>query len=548
LAPDSTMTYVTRRYCLAAALLIFFTSSFAGDRTDSLLRSLDELISQRDQYVAKKIERIHALKNELAATREDKRYDIYVRICDEYKKFIYDSATIYARALQEEAYRSRDPAKISFSKIKLGFILLSSGMFNEALDSLLTVNAKSVNDSVRLEFYSTLARTYYDLADFNRDPHFTRKYVQLGNSYVDSALALTTQSKNDYYSLSAMKNLRLEKMNDARRDLEYQLSEFKLTDSQIGITASTLGYIYQRQGDEEKAIEMLIRASMADIRSSNKETLATLNLAELLYKRKDHVRAYEYVKLAMDDANYYGARHRKIQVAAIFPIIEGNKLDTVDRQRQLLFVYAILITVLTVAIIGFAYIVYKQYKKLQEADKSIKEANISLQEANKMLQEVNRHLMEANKIKEEYIGYYFNINSEYLVKISAFKQAIDNKLIAKKFDDIRYVVNNINLKKEREELYTSFDKVFLKLFPDFVTTFNSYFKEEDRVVLKDGQLLNTELRIFALIRMGIHDTEKIAKILDYSINTIYNYKARIKGKSLVPNEEFEAKIMEIQAN
>ncbi|HTE32992.1 MAG TPA: DUF6377 domain-containing protein, partial [Chryseolinea sp.] len=180
-------------------------------------------------------------------------------------------------------------------------------------------------------------------------------------------------------------------------------------------------------------------------------------------------------------------------------------------------------------------------------DKSIQAANLTLHEANKQLHEVNKHLMEANKIKEEYIGYYFNINSEYLMKISAFKQAIDNKLMAKKYDDIRFVVNNINLKKEREELYVSFDKVFLKLFPDFVSTFNSFFGEEDRVVLKDGQLLNTELRIFALIRMGIHDTEKIAKILDYSINTIYNYKARIKSKSIVPNDLFEAKIMEIKA-
>ena len=89
--------------------------------------------------------------------------------------------------------------------------------------------------------------------------------------------------------------------------------------------------------------------------------------------------------------------------------------------------------------------------------------------------------------------------------------------------------------------------VFLKLFPDFVTVFNSYFKEEDRVILKEGQLLNTELRIFALIRMGIHDNEKIAKILDYSINTIYNYKARVKGKSIIPNELFEKKVMEIHA-
>jgi hypothetical protein len=121
------------------------------------------------------------------------------------------------------------------------------------------------------------------------------------------------------------------------------------------------------------------------------------------------------------------------------------------------------------------------------------------------------------------------------------------KLMTKKIEDIRYVVSNINPKKEREELYHSFDKVFLKLFPDFVMVFNSYFKDEDKIVLKEGQLLNTELRIFALIRMGIHDNEKIAKILDYSINTIYNYKARVKGKSLLPNEEFEKKIMRIHA-
>jgi len=158
-----------------------------------------------------------------------------------------------------------------------------------------------------------------------------------------------------------------------------------------------------------------------------------------------------------------------------------------------------------------------------------------------------RALQEANKIKEEYIGYYFNVNSEYVTKIEGFKKSIEMKLMTKKMDDIRLTVNNINTKKEREELYTSFDQIFLKLFPDFVDVFNSYFPEQDRIVLKEGQLMNTELRIFALMRMGIHDPEKIAKILNYSINTIYNYKARVKGKSLIPNEEFEKKIMEIHA-
>jgi hypothetical protein len=241
----------------------------------------------------------------------------------------------------------------------------------------------------------------------------------------------------------------------------------------------------------------------------------------------------------MDAANYYGARHRKIQVAAIFPIIEGAKLNSVDAQRKIFILYSAIVTVLSVLLIVFAFIVFKQFKKLQAAKKTISETNDNLIE-------INHKLREADKIKEEYIGYYFNINTEYLGKIENFKKAIDLKLMTKKIDDIKYIVNNINLKKEREELYFSFDKVFLKLFPDFVTIFNSYFNEEDRIILKDDQLLTTELRIFALIRMGINDSEKIAKILDYSINTIYSYKARIKSKSIVPNEEFEQKIMEIQ--
>jgi len=528
-----------------AVFLLSLASAFGQSDLGSSLNELDELLKTRDEYVQRKIYRLDGLKSELRRSPANKFY-LYFTIYDEYKTFIYDSAFTYARKMQDEAYRSHDPSKIAFAKTKLSFILLSSGMFKEALDSLLTVNTQ-VHDTIRFNLYSILARTYFDLVDFNRDNYYTQRYTQLGNVYVDSALLLCKENSVDYYHLRAMKFLRARNLEAAQSDLENLLANFKLTDPQIGIAASTLGYIYQVQGKTNDAIQQLINASMADNRGSIKETLAILNLAELLYKRGDVTRAYEYVKVAMDDANYYGARHRKIQVAAIFPIIEGNRLDTVQQQRQLLFAYALAVTVLSVMTVAFAIIIFRQYRKLKEADDKIKLANTNLSAANQQLQEVNKHLMEANKIKEEYIGYYFNINSEYLVKIEAFKQAIENKLMAKKFDDIRYVVSNINLKREREELYYSFDKVFLKLFPDFVSTFNSFFKEEDRIILKEGQLLNMELRIFALIRMGIHDTEKIAKILDYSINTIYNYKARIKSKSLIPNEEFERKIMEIKA-
>lgn len=528
-------------------LLLGLSITHAETPVSEALNDLDQVLADRDRYIRQKKARIDALMTEKRHTRPEDLFFLYDRIYSEYKTFIYDSAFTYARNMQHEAYRSNDPTRVAYARIKLAFILLSSGMFNEALDTLHAIRERHLPDTIHTELYAVLARTYYDLVDFNRDQYFTERYTQLGNQYVDSALHYIGSRSGEYLHLRSMKHLRMNNFQAASADLERMLSAFTLTDASLAIAASTLGYIYQQQGRIEDAKLMLIRASMADNRSSTKETLAILNLAELLYKDGDVARAYAYVKHAMDDANFYGARHRKIQVAAIFPIIEGNKLDTVDRQRKLLFAYALVITALSVITVIFAVIIYKQFKKIQEADKSIKEANASLQESNTLLQEVNSHLMEANKIKEEYIGFYFNINSEYLVKIEAFKQAIDNKLMAKKYDDIRFVVNNINLKKEREELYFSFDKVFLKLFPDFVTTFNSFFKEEDRIVLKEGQLLNTELRIFALIRMGIHDTEKIAKILDYSINTIYNYKARVKSKSLVPNEEFERRIMQIEA-
>lgn len=534
------------RFGLVLGFLMVMSAA-RGAETDSLIRRLDQVLEKREQYVNEKLARINALKTRLAQAPAADRFNLIVEISSEYEKFVYDSASVYIRKMREEALKSGDPGKIAFARVKTGFILLSSGMFNEALDTLLTIKQVGLADTIRREYYSILARTYFDLVDFNGDDYFTSRYTKIGLLYVDSALMFTSPKSAEYYALSAMRNVRTKDLAQAQKDLLFMLSEFKLNYPQYAIATSTLGHTYQLEGKTDKAIAMNIRASIADNLASTKETLAILRLAELLYARGDLNHAYEYVKIAMDDANFYGARHRKVQVAGIFPIIEGNRLSTVERQRKLLIGYAVVITVLSLVIIGFAVIIYKQSQRIRESDKSIQEANRNLHEANQLLQEANKHLLEANKIKEEYIGYYFNINSEYLMKIAAFKQAIDNKLMAKKFDDIRFVVNNINLKKEREELYMSFDKVFLKLFPDFLDTFNSYFKEEDRIVPKDGQLLNTELRIFALIRMGIHDTEKIAKILDYSINTIYNYKARIKSKSILPNDEFEARIMEIKA-
>lgn len=502
---------------------------FSKSQEDSLLLQLNEAIAHKNEYDNARLERIRRL-NELLKAKSgsdpEARFAILQGLCNEYKTFVYDSAFSYTQRLQNLAYEIHDSIKIAYAKTQLGLVLLSSGMFKETLDSLSDLHVKGMPDSIKIDYYFIMARAYYDLGDFDKDNYYTPRYNYLGTLYIDSAKSLCKPESYNFLYFNGLKNLKNQNTTEALYDLNLILTKYELTPRQLAITASTLSYFYISRDENEEAIQLLARAAIADIKSATKETAAMSQLAEQLYKKGNILSAYNYIQQAMNDAVFYGARQRKVQVGSILPVIASAKVHNVEEQRKLWLIYSSLITALTILVLVFAVIIFKQLKKRKIAE---------------------RALQEANKIKEEYIGYYFNINSEYLGKIEAFKRSIEMKLMTKKVDDIRFIVNNINPKKERDELYHSFDKVFLKLFPDFVTIFNSYFKEEDKIVLKEGQLLNTELRIFALIRMGIHDPEQIAKILDYSINTIYNYKARVKSKSIIPNEEFEKKVMEIHA-
>jgi hypothetical protein len=504
---------------------------------------LNNILDKKNDYDTEKLARIEKLQKELSnAANPDLnfRYHIYLSLYEEYKSFNYEKAFYYAQKLLQTSDLLKDPVKIAFSRIKFGFISLSSGMFKEAFDSLKVVNSKLLDDDARKDFYFLTARTYYDVADFDKDNYYTLIYNNRASKYIDSGVALSKPASFEYLYYNGLRALKTGNTSKAVTNLKTLISSYHLTDHQFAVTTSTLSDIYIRNNEPDSAINLLIEAAMADIRSSTKEAAAMTNLAQLLNKNGDVRNAYVFIKQAMDDAVYYGARQRKVQVSAILPIIAGERINSVEGQRRALLFYASSLTVLAIIVVVFAIIIYKQLQKLKIADKIILESNHNLQES------INK-LNEANKIKEEYIGYYFNLISEYINKLDKFKRSVDNKLTTKRFEDIRILVNNINLTKEREELFINFDRAFLKIFPNFVDSYNSLFSEENHVKLLPNQLLNTDLRIFALVRLGINDTEKIAHILEYSVNTIYNYKARIKGKSIILNDEFEDAIMSIKA-
>lgn len=511
---------------------------YSQEETGDMLKDLDQAIAQRHEFEKEKTERIDGFKRRPGGMNVADELAQTLQIFNEYKSFIYDSAFRYALRLQSLSARLENPVQIYSSKINLGFILVSAGHFNEALDTLQALRSSFLPDSLKPDFFFLIGRTCFDLADFNTDDYYSARYRDRGNRYLDSSFQYLDPNSPRFLLIHGLKALHTGDFEASAKDYEALLSGFSLSDRDVAVAASTLSFIYMNLGHQEESKRMLIRAAIADIQSSTKETVALRNLAEILFYEGRVEKAYEYIKIAMEDANFYGANQRKIQVASIYPIIEGKRLAMVESRKNRIAIYAVSITLFSMLLIAFGAIIYKQYRKLETAKRVISDSN-------EKLTETNHQLMDSNKIKEEYVSYYFNTTAEYISRLENLKKAMEMKLFTKKMDELRFTVDSINIKHEREELYHNFDKFFLRLFPDFVSVFQSLFKEEDHIHLKEGQLLNTELRIFALIRMGIHDTEKIARILDYSLATIYTYKARIRHKSIAPNDEFDKRIMAI---
>jgi hypothetical protein len=522
-------------------LLFLFLLLFISFSGFSQLASLDTLkaeLNKKALYDKDKETNILKLKNALARTSDvNRQFNLCVKLYDEYKSYQYDSAYVFAVKLQDQSRELKDRSKMYFSKIKMAFILLSSGMFKETFENLKGIDVTALDENTQIEYYSILTRAYYDVASYDNDKYYAPNYNRLANQYIDSAIALSKPDSYDKLYLTGFKKLQNGHKQEALVDFLDLLNHHKLTTHQYAIVASTLSNIYI---DHNQRIDLLAKAAVSDIRASTKETVALLWLSQLLYKTGDTENVYLFLQEALKDAEFYGARQRKIQINTLLPIVASEKVNYIERENTRFQIFLAAILVLTGLVVWFAIALSKQLKKLR-----VKE--IIIDEKNVQLEHINEKLLEGTKIKEEYIGYFFNVISGYILQLEKLKRSIDTKLTIKKYDDIQIIIDKINIKQDRDNLFYTFDHVFLKIFPNFISEFNSLFKEEDQIWPKEHEVLTTDLRIFALIRMGVGDTETIAKILEYSEKTIYVYKMRIKAKAIIPGDQFDHRIMEIKA-
>ena len=526
-----------------AFLFFLSTAGYANTPSDNLISELNTELGKKTIYDSEKKTNIKHLKrslNKLSKADLSGRYKLSSMIYEEYKSFQFDSAYIYVNKLLGFSRAMKDRAKEYDSKVKLGFILLSSGMFTETFNSVREVNVDFLSDSTKLDYYTMLTRAYYDLASYDNDKYYAPRYNQLGARYMDSAIIISKAGSFEKEYWIAYKKIKNKQSGEAIADLKNILIRHDLSKHQYAIAASTLSNLYTQLNKPEQGIDLLIKASIADIQSSTKETIALFWLSEILYKKGDIENAYHYIQHAMDDAEYYGARQRIFQISTILPIVAAQKLTYAEKEKTTFLIFLISIVFFAIIIVFSSVLLYKQLQKLKLKEKIIEKTNAELAK-------INEKLIEGTRIKEEYIGYFFDVISGYILKLEKLKRSIDMKLTVKKYDDIGIIVNNVNIKSERENLFHTFDKIFLKIFPNFIKEFNSLFNKEDQIWPKEHEVLTTDLRIFALIRMGIEDSATIANILEYTEKTIYVYKMRIKAKALIHGDEFERRIMAIRA-
>lgn len=537
---------------LAAIILPALLCATENKNTDALLREIDGIIKNRQTYGIEKEARIADLKKLLSgATSDEQRYGFCGRLFDEYRAYNLDSSYVYAQRKQALALRLNKQDYLDDATMNMVEFMGTTGMYKEAFELLEQIDKSTLPDYL-FSYYYHLYRTIYGLmGDYAVTDNKKEEYYRKTDLYRDSLLQVNAADTLGHVLVKADKCTVHAQYDKAIALLMDYYRKPSLDDHAKALITYTLSEAYRMKGDKDGQKHFLALSSIADLKSAVKEYVSLRKLASLVYEEGDIDRAYNYLKCSLEDATLCNARLRTLEISQVFPIIDKAYQSKTERQQRELKISLICISLLSIFLLVAVFFVYKQMKKVAAARREVINTNTLLQELNEelhnsnlQLKEMNHTLSETNYIKEEYIGRYMDQCSTYLDKMDHYRRSLNKIAAAGKVDELYKAIKSSQfLEDELKEFYSNFDMTFLQLFPNFVEEFNALLTEPMQP--KSGELLNTELRIFALIRLGITDSTKIAQFLRYSVTTIYNYRTRVRNKALGERDEFEAKVMRI---
>ncbi len=529
-----------------------------------LLR-LDSLVAEKESLERMKeleIEKLRQEKKYVSTLQEE--YELNRKFYREFFIYDADSAFFYINRNMEIATSMNRKDLIAEWKIKKSHVLAATGLLKEAADAVQGISGTSLPQDLQVEYYGQMVYLYSHFGQYLGEEASSRpQYDILEKLYADSVYAVVTKKHPDYLWYKGGKFKRTSQTEEVIAELKQDVDSSHLDENRDAMNAYILAQLYRKNGDEKNYLKYIILSAQADVRISNRDIASLEELSYVLFTMGDIDRAYTYANYCLQIGQAF---HNRIRVSGILSVLDEihkayQKRNRIQQKR--LSSSLITVSVLSlILLIAMAYI-YKQMKRiseskkkldttnrllnehveqLSEAHRKLKEANEQLLSLNETLRDTNGRLRESNYIKEEYIGYVFSICSTYISKLDDFRKNVNRKLKTGQLDEVKQLTDQPIVKSELKEFYHNFDAIFLHVYPDFVNDFNTLLRPEERIVMKEGELLNTDLRIYALVRLGINDSVKIAEFLHCSPQTVYNNRLKMRNRAIIPKEDFAERV------
>mgnify|MGYP004629192809 FL=1 len=563
-----TLTHILRPRIAVMVVLLWFGMSTAVSAVhptaasiDSILQCIDEAISASDQYVQKKKERIAYLKSRAdQAETLSAKYELTYQLYAEYLPFVNDSAIYYLERCSDIALQMGDESKAGGCLSLTALCCSNAGMYVESEAILKTINPEKLHGIDLGLYYYASGHISGELAYYGKFENMRRqyaetsanyfllaqKYLPVGHKYYNQCREMLAQGRKDYRQALAISNEWLHNVKPGSP--EYALISF-------------YRYLdYKALGDSIQMMYSLGESVLADIRNAVMDQGSMWEMANLLMANGDVDRSYRYICFTSDCADRFGSRQRLSYISPLLSrIAQVYKAKEERSNRSLRYTITAISILSLLLLIALVYVHRKRNQlaitrdhlalsnnQLQDTNAQLSSLNNQLSSLNSQLTTLNSQLSEANRVKDEYVGRFLSLCSIYIDKLEDIRKKVIKRVKNRQYAELVELTRSVEFSnKESNELYANFDTAFLQLFPTFVDDFNALLKPQNRITQPDNNTLNTPIRIFALIRLGITDSSKIAEFLHYSVNTIYNYRANIKNGAVGDRTEFEDNVKKI---
>lgn len=555
-------------YTAMAIALLWLAASHALAAThptkasvDSLLRQIDTAIEQTDKYVQQKTERIDYLHAKLAkAETLSAKYELSYQLYSEYLPFVNDSALFYLEQCTDIARQMNDPSKTGGCMSLMALCCSNAGIYLESETILKTINPSQLHDIDLGLYYYAYGHVSSQLAYYGKFANMRKQYAEASTRYFTLAQQhLPSNHKYVYLSQEMMPR----NHNNTKQPLSINnkwLQQVEPGSTEYAIVAYYRYLDYKAMGDSIQMMYWLAESVLSDVKNAVMDQGSVWEMANQLMARGDVDRSYRYICFTSDCADRFGSRQRLSHISPLLSRIAQVYKAKEERSNRSLRYTITAISILSLLLLAaLAYVHRKRNQlaitrdhlaisntQLQDSNTQLSSLNAKLSSLNSQLYTLNTQLSEANRVKDEYVGRFLRLCSVYIDKLEDIRKKVTKRVKNRQYAELVELTRSSEFtNKESNELYENFDTAFLQLFPTFVADFNALLKPDNRITQPDNNTLNTTIRIFALIRLGITDSSKIAEFLHYSVNTIYNYRANIKNGAVGDRAEFEDKVKKI---